>query len=377
MDKYKEISVEDIKLLLKKNEEDRILAEKIMDARKSGYNPYPNGWNRHDFYREVFSDMYIDGFVMQYPHGSVIRQAQRSFYYRGENQIYETSQPSLCRKLNKIDNEEVKHVEEFVSNLRVADFLDLLLHFEHAKMFMNNSVDILYEQLAQHYGFETKWLDVTTDFEVALFFACCKYNNESNKWEPLNHVDFNKKEESSYGVIFRKNVNDFSKFLPSDLQTLAILPIGFQPFMRCHMQFGYAIHMDTHMNLQDDKYFEIFKFRHSEELCNFIFQRMDFGRQIYPHEGLNLMSDEIDGIKKRKIFSRDTFDFVCEDDKNCNKKELETLLNKYNYQIKEIPINCFSNQRIGEVNKLYDSFDIEKTYNIKLRTRLTYSPPNK
>ena len=36
-----------------------------------------------------------------------------------------------------------------------------------------NYCDVIYEVLAQHYGLETGWLDVTNDFKIALFFAVC------------------------------------------------------------------------------------------------------------------------------------------------------------------------------------------------------------
>lgn len=54
--------------------------------------------------------------------------------------------------------------------MRIADFYELLLKFDHAQDFIcmplsfNNQlirpgIDILHEQIAQHYGFETPWLD--------------------------------------------------------------------------------------------------------------------------------------------------------------------------------------------------------------------------
>lgn len=374
MSDYKIITAEDIFSLLKQNENDRLTAINVMNYRKSpAYrSDIILDTSRSSFYKEVFEDNLVDGFVMSYPnnYGTVIRQAQRSYYYRGENQIYKHSTPSLYRKLSEISDPELKQVEEFVSDLRIADFLELILQFNHTKQFMNFSRCILYEQLAQHYGFDTRWLDLTSDFEVALFFACCKI--ESNKWRPLKHKDFNKNKDTRYGVIFRRKTNDpidvFNAF--NEQKSTNIFPVGFQPFMRCHSQSSYVAHKkNTSFDLKDVERFELLKFKHSEKLSNFIFTKLNFGKDIYPYEGLNLIMTDIDLIKNKKIFSRNTFNFVCENKKISNKEDLENTLIKYKYEIKHVPAINLSNDKITEINKLYSNFDIEKTFNINLRTR--------
>lgn len=59
---------------------------------------------------------------------------------------------------------------------------------------------INYVALAQHYGIKTPMLDITSDLKTALFFACCKYEND--QWRPMTRNDFansNKK----YGILYR------------------------------------------------------------------------------------------------------------------------------------------------------------------------------
>ncbi len=385
MNEYIDITKEQIFALLKGNETDRIKAEEIRKSRDKNYNPYPNGWNRHDFFKEVFSDMYIDGFIMTYPHGTVVRQAQRSYFYRGENQLFDSSQASLYRRLNKIKNSEELMIEEFVAYMKIADFLELLLKLDHTQVFIqsqysfNNapakiSIDLLYEQLAQHYGLETYWLDITTDFEVALFFACCKFDNQSHKWRPLNKEDFNESYKTLFGVIFQSPTNLPSHYLPEELKSIRILPVGFQPFMRCHMQNSYVASIEKSHCLQKENTFKKLRFKHDEELCNYIFNKMDFGKKIYPHEGLNLMEAEIEKIKKRKIFSIETFEFVCEEPKfkSLNKDTLKQLLMDFGYELKDTQ-NLIPEEKIEQINKLYSNFDMEQTYKIKFRTRLTVS----
>lgn len=59
--------------------------------------------------------------------------------------------------------------------------------------------------------------------------------------------------------------------------------------MRCHMQNGYGIYMRMPMPLQQDIQFEKLRFRHHEELSQRVYEMMEGGERIYPHEVLNLL----------------------------------------------------------------------------------------
>ncbi|MDA3815963.1 MAG: FRG domain-containing protein [Prolixibacteraceae bacterium] len=386
--RYIDISINDIHHIIKKNDEDLRVSQQIRKKRNENQNHYSKTWSRHDFYREILSDMYIDGFVENYPHGNVVRQAQRSYYYRGENQIFKSSKASLYRKLHCIAKDDEKLAEKFVAYMRNADFLWLLLKFDHVQKFIseplifNNKnlgygISLLYEQLAQHYGLDSPWLDITSDFEVALFFACCKFNHKEKKWLPLNKSDFLfNPPHTQYGIIFRQ-LSDHPNNLSYDPHLTQILPVGFQPFMRCHMQNSYVAKIDESKSLQDDTSFQILRFKHSEFLCNFIFNKMKKGKLIYPHEGLSSLSDYIEHIKQKKIFTQEIFDYTIQkpDFKNVKKDNIKKLLDKYDYQIINAS-NYIPKNKIEEINNNYHNFDIEKSYNIKLTTRLVYIPPH-
>ncbi len=390
MHHYKHIDRNDLNLLLKKNEEDRIRAEKERKLRDKGFDLYSGGWTFQKSLMDVHLDRFMDGSIGEYPHGTVIKQAERSFYYRGENQIFKSSSASLWRKLNEIKDKEKALAEEFVSYMRIADFLWLLLEFQHTQEFIasqfsfNNkpvSVDLLYEQIAQHYGLETTWLDITSDFEVALFFACCKFNSEMQNWVPLTEKDFNYAPETKFGVIFRRSSRSLENdSLPSTERPNAtpVLPVGFQPFMRCHMQNSYVIKMNKSSCLQKNPSFEKLRFMQSEELCNYIFNKMEGGKKIYPNEGLTLIIDEIEKIKQKKEFSIETFDFASEEPqfKSYGKEKLKQLIDKHGYKIMSSS-NYIAKEKIALVNKKYKGFDIEKTYDIKIRSRKVFESQKK
>lgn len=368
----KEITLSEIYKLIEQNELDKKLSTDLMKThRHDAYNPYPHGFNRFDFYKEVFADNYKDGFIMDYPHGRIIRQAQRKFYYRGENEIFPSSQSSLTRHLNGINDN--RFINEFLSCLKYLEFTRLLNSFVHTKRFEEIGITVLYEQIAQHYGIKTRWLDITNDFDIALFFACCKFEN--NKWLPLTGLDFNRKKEAGYGVLFRKSADHISNFLPTEKNKYETLPVGFQPFMRCSMQTAYSIFMDDEMDLQKSD-FEMIKFKHSEELSDFIFERLNCGKKVYPHEGLDSLIDQVDLISNSKEFSKEVFDNACECFPELSKDDWAKAIYKNDYTIGNTPINL-SNDSINIINGLYKDFQIEEFYNINLSYRLTYQEGNK
>ena len=89
-----------------------------------------------------------------------------------------------------------------------------------------------------------------------------------------------------------------------------IYPLGFQPFMRCHMQNGYGIYMRNPQPLQEDCAFEKLRFRHSEKLSRAVFDMMKGGELIYPHEGLKEVQFLIDQIREETRFSEEAFRYA-------------------------------------------------------------------
>ena len=131
----------------------------------------------------------------------MIQQSARRNFYRGENDLYPESIPTLLRNLKKYDNQKDRELYRFVADMRVAEFKAFLRKFDHVKNW--NYCDVLYDALAQHYGLETGWLDITNDFNVALFFATCCWKD--GKWEPLSKEQIETK--NPYGMIFHMPSN--------------------------------------------------------------------------------------------------------------------------------------------------------------------------
>ena len=339
--------------------------------------------NRLAFYKEIlYRDAKTDGFIMEYPHGTVISQGAHNSYYRGENQIYISSQPSLYRSLDKLNTTE-KIIYHFVANMRIAEFQLFLNKLKIVKFWSENYGTVLYEPLAQHYGLETEWLDITSDLNVALFFATCKYDKINKKWAPLKKREIESNKNTQYGVIFHipKWKADFTQinagYMKDDKANL-ILPIGYQPFMRCHSQHAYGICMKKPFPLQEDYSFEKLHFKHDERFAEKIFEKMDCGRKIYPQEGLAQFDDIIEKIKETTTFSIDAYKIAL---KKCklSETEIQKMLKQCdcknifgaNIEINNEEVIKVSRQRIRACNRRYKDFSIEKKYGIILSTRIS------
>lgn len=412
--KVHDISYEQIKLLYEDNLKEAREAQQITQSSYSGENYYGKYGNFHYELQQEYlvRDPRTSGMKLYYPHGVVIEQAARRNYYRGENRIYEASIPSLHRKLKNYHTVEEKELYRLVSDMRIAEFSYLLQKFEHVRNWKES--DILYEALAQHYGLETGWLDITNDFNVALFFATCKWKDGG--WVPLTKADTEIDESHQYGMIYHMPSNQMPsrwgmaipKFMPwtdhivgqteegnniyerltyplyrGEVDNL-IYPLGFQPFMRCHMQNGYGIYMRTPKPLQQDFQFEKLRFRHNEELSFRVYEMMKGGELIYPHEGLKQAEFIINQIRTATSFSEEAFQYALyrshyykmEDAEKAKKRLSHFKVNGRKIEITDIHPWKLSAGRRKNIDRLYQDFSIQERYGIMIMERKKIPEPS-
>ncbi|WP_303867407.1 FRG domain-containing protein [Acetobacterium wieringae] len=402
--KYKEkldnnvidISYQDIVNLYNQNIKDEKECAEVTQSsyrNENYYDEYGEDNQRFAFYKEVlYRDKKTAGFIMEYPHGTIITQAERNSYYRGENQIYTSSIPTLTRKLSQITSVEDIEIYKLIADMRIAEFGIFLFSFGYVQEWESKYCTVLFDALAQHYGLETDWLDITNDFNVALFFATCFFDLHERAWKPLTKNETEKNESTKYGMIFHcpqwqvglRNLTEMfmdSQNEEDQILINSILPIGFQPFMRCHMQYGYGIKMEKEYPLQQDIIFEKLRFRHNEKLSRDVFAMMEQGKKIYPHEGLSNFQDIIDQIRTATTFSDEAFEYAFEkgsyfkDKTVCRDKVINAKFCGKNIIIeKDIHPIKVSRQRRRRLDREYSQFSIEKKYGIKLSTRYVVYP---
>lgn len=405
-----EISISDLRDMYHANLADIAETEHVTQTTQRGETYYPNDGHpgtekekdgRFAFFKEVlYRDVKTDGFMMSFPYGNIIMQGQHNSYYRGENQIFEYSEPSLYRRLKSFKTEKEKALYQLIADMRIAEFGSFILRFGKTQFWIREGYStVLFEPLAQHYGLDTSWLDITSDFNVALFFATCYWDNHIGEWKPLTKEQTEINEKTKYGMIFHiPGWAAESKLLlesaswdgalkgedgnaVDSYSNNAILPIGYQPFMRTSSQHAYGIWMkDTAFPLQDDIQFEKLYFRHNEELSRQIYEKMDRGRKIYPQEGLNRFNDCIKQIKEAKFFSEEAFRYAFEKNVYYNDEGLARD-DLYNCRVIGVPVEIcgmhpfkVSRQRIRRQNLDDVGFSFEKEFGIQRRYRAVYYP---
>ena len=88
------------------------------------------------------------------------KSAEGGFIYRGENQLYPDVSSGLFRSYKDLAVEDLN--VEYIQQEIVRD----------AKRFTTEADDFEILDQLQHYGYQTNLIDFTTDYHVALYFAC-------------------------------------------------------------------------------------------------------------------------------------------------------------------------------------------------------------
>ncbi len=404
-----EITYDQLKMLFEDNQQEAQKSHEMTESSYRGENFYDKyGNTNYALWMEYTErDPRTSGMRVYYPHGVVVEQAQRANYYRGENQIYSESIPSLLRGLKNYKSIVEKELYRLICDMRIAEFRMFLQRFEHVKNW--NYSDVLYDLIAQHYGLKTGWLDITNDFNVALFFATCYWDRNHDEWRPLTKKQTEDKEEHMYGVIYHmpssymvwrwtdalpkfqlftskvvgkneKGNNTYERLEhPIHRGSIPnlIMPIGFQPFMRCSMQNGYGIYMRQPQPLQNDNGFERLCFRHSERLSNKVFDMMQGGELIYPHEGLKQAEFVIKNIAEATSFSTEAFHeglyrnhyYSLEDESKClNDLNGFSIDGRHIVICDKHPWHLSSNRR-RIIDNSYSDFSVERYYGIHIMDR--------
>ena len=88
--------------------------------------------------------------------------ASGNYIYRGEPKYYKKVSSNLYRKLEEI---KVEHPEKVVEKIQEAELGE-------AKNYTNETNELEILTQIQHFGGKTNLIDFTTDYNIALFFAC-------------------------------------------------------------------------------------------------------------------------------------------------------------------------------------------------------------
>ncbi len=221
--------------------------------------------------------------------------------YRGELCDYGVT--SACSSLGRAIcsanylNDEERCLHFFIGQMRICCFSSFLSLFRQYSEYPLG--DTMPHIIAQHYGMDTQYLDVTDDVKVALFFACCKHLG-NNRYRPITDEDI--EQLGTQGVLY---VGIDCK---ADI-------IGYQPFYRCHKQRGYYIDTTFFSNWGEKAVLPVrgyakCYFDRTPELSKRLFDEYDGGKVLFPDDGLSQFGEEINQIQTTKTFPLSAFEYV-------------------------------------------------------------------
>lgn len=157
----------------------------------------------------------------------------QSFVFRGQTKFHNECLPTLYRK--KDNTEE----EELIERLRCCEFEVYLKQLPQVADFEERHFNIDFIGLAQHYGLKTDVIDLTNSLDVAMFFAMCNMSDDGKTFCP-------QKEEKEYiGYIYAVGTTEFANGA-NDIKSLfdgRLSAIGMQPFYRPGNQRGFGLHL--------------------------------------------------------------------------------------------------------------------------------------
>lgn len=133
--------------------------------------------------------------------------------------------------------------------------------------------------LAQHYYNKTTLLDLTSDIDVAKFFATCQYNPAKDNYIPYAADD-------KLGVIYIYDIQMPDAFRQHTRPQLST--IGKQyVFARSAMQSGFLLDMPSGLNLHELPNVHRIYFRHSQKISEEVCKECKNGDKYFPKDNLS------------------------------------------------------------------------------------------
>lgn len=214
------------------------------------------------------------------------------FLYRGQNQEFVPCVPSLYRG-NPSD------AEIFIEKMRLVVFQRLLNTHPVIKKFFNKhhfKVDV--EGLAQHYGLKTSVLDLTSNLNIALFFATCWYDHDNDEYK---YYDDDITHEAILYVFIPLLDNEPSPSMDeANYLNHNIKPIGLQAFPRPGVQEGYGLHIPKNESIKSYMY----RFTFTSEDSKMYYDMFKKGEMLWVKDAL---VDKTKQIVKMNVFSYNVF----------------------------------------------------------------------
>ena len=242
--------------------------------------------------------------------------------YRGQTVFYNRCVPSLFRQ-------PITQIGYLTALLKKYEFYKLMAGHPIIRYLQEWRIDgkhfkIDMEGLSAHYEFATPMIDVSRSKDIAMFFALCKKNERSNRYEPL-------KDESRKAVLYTVNLKALLEQSNSHFHV-----IGFQALPRPDAQKAYSILVGYNQNFNDCPLVRREVFRVECKQAEKYFEMFEGGSKLFPNDPIDEMawkikqSIEIDREVLEVSFERHFIPNVW-----ANTHEITKLLNEFGYVVRE------------------------------------------
>ena len=199
-------------------------------------------------------------------------------FYRGQSIFHDRCLPSLYRA--------TPSRSEIASNrIKTCEFVRLLCtHPVFNGVRRNLQVD--YIALAQHYGLNTEYLDITNSKWVAAFFASTRYDQNTDTYSPVGREFHN-----GYGVMYISK--DIVKCDLRDRFFERNGTIGYQYFERPTKQSSFGYRMEAGEDFNESPYFDKVLFRHDVDASTIVFNMSYRQNRFIPKDTLSKLARQI------------------------------------------------------------------------------------
>ena len=322
-----------------------------MSSMKIPECPFPNPYN-HKIIWTPFTG-HIDTDII----GHIILNEDKTFfkimlfkmfcgdtgYYRGQNENFTSFKTSY----QKLDSD----LDRCLGLIQKQIFIDWFLRTPYFDYFANRyefaeKADIPegqgakfcfdFEAIAQHYGFPTNYLDITTKKDISEFFAYCYWDKKTGEYKPREIFTDEHKPflfESKYNSVLNHPFNKDIKI------------IGFQPLYRPILQFAMGIDLGQTTVDYNEEFYKI-ELPCDKKRAFAVFDKFEGGKKIFPDDYASIAASMIKSrVKKERIISINSFEKYCEK-YNVNRKETEILLKENGYKFSDEELKISDNVKI-------------------------------
>ena len=252
--------------------------------------------------------------------------ANHKFLYRGQSRFFSPCKPSLFRENKDYFVDDIIQIKEFQCLLKTHPLVQL---FERGFELLHDTFyfKINYDGLSQHYYNNTPLLDLTSDMEVAKFFAVTTFNMKLDCYEKYTGNEL--------GVLYYFDLKADS-FQYNDKRNYIVNNIGKQPFMRSGNQSGFLINIAKDEDFNNYPEVRYVFFRHNPIITDRVFAQFDNGDRIMPEEILRShwhrrMNDE----KIKKLISTEALKLNYKDNLHESHNKIIKALQNKGFKIKK------------------------------------------